>query len=66
MICISDPNLNDQEFPPLEVLERNSVRQDGIYLLFNSFTIYLYVGRQCDPYFYNQLFKVNDFFQVDK
>jgi len=66
IINIADPNLNDQEFPPLEVLERNSLLQNGIFLLFNSFTIYMYVGRQCDPFFYNELFKVNDFFQVDK
>jgi len=37
-----------------------------MYLLFNSFTIYLYVGRQCDPFFYNELFQVNDYFQIDK
>ena len=34
--------------------------------MFDSFAIYIYVGRSCDPYFYNELFKVNDFFQVDK
>jgi len=26
----------------------------------------MYVGRQCDPFFYQELFKVNDFFQVDR
>ncbi len=56
IICISDQNLSDQEWPPLEVLSRNSLRQDGIYILFNSFTIYLFVGRQCDPFFYNEIF----------
>jgi hypothetical protein len=58
--------LNEAEFPPLEVLERSSLRQDAVFLLFNSFTIYMYVGRQCDPFFYNQLFKVDDYFQIDK
>ena len=48
------------------MLERNSIRQDGVYLIFNAFTIYMYVGRQCDPYFYQQIFKVNDYFQIDK
>lgn len=66
IINIADSNLNDQEFPALEVLERNSLSQEGIYLLFNSFTIYMYVGRQCDPYFYQQLFKVNDYMQINK
>ena len=66
IICISDENLNDQEFPALEVLERSSLRPEGIYLLFNSFAIYMYVGRSCDPFFYHELFKVNDYFQIDK
>ena len=66
IINIADPNLNDQEFPALEVLERNSLSREGIYLLFNSFTIYMYVGRQCDPYFYQELFKVNDYMQINK
>lgn len=52
IINIADPNLNDQEFPALEVLERNSLNQESIYLLFNSYAIYMYVGRQCDPHFY--------------
>ena len=43
------------------MLERSCLAQDSIYLLFNSFTIYMYVGRQCDPYFYEQLFKVKDY-----
>ena len=45
ILCISDPNLNGEEFPALEVLERRSVRADMMYLMYNSVTIYLYVGR---------------------
>ena len=66
IINICDPNLNDQELPPLEVLERNSLRNDGIFLLFNAFTIYLYVGRQCDPYYYNELFQVDNYPMINK
>jgi hypothetical protein len=66
IICISDPNLNDQEFPALEVLERNSLRNDGIFLMYNSFTIYLYIGRQCDPWFYHELFQCESYHQVSK
>ena len=64
--CISDRNLNDQEFPPLESLERATIRTDGIYLLYNCFTIYLYIGRHCDPFFIFELFRVQDISQIDK
>lgn len=39
-------------------LERVSIRTDGMYLMFNSLTIYVFVGKQCDPYYIEQLFKV--------
>lgn len=58
IICISDPELNDQNYPPLEVLERCSLRPDCIYLLYNAFSILMYVGRQTDPYFIQMIFKV--------
>ena len=37
VICISDANLSEAEFPALEVLSRSSIHQGGIFLLFNSF-----------------------------
>ena len=58
IINISDPDLNDQNYPPLEVLERRSLRPDCIYLSYNAFGIYMYIGRQTDPYFIEQIFKV--------
>ena len=61
IINISDPDLNDQNYPPLEVLERRSLRPDCIYLSYNAFGIYMYIGRQTDPYFIEQIFKVQDF-----
>lgn len=66
ILCISDPNLNGEEFPALEVLERRSIRPDMMYLMYNSITIYLYVGRQCDPYFIQEIFKVGNYQQIDK
>lgn len=53
IISISNQALNDQEYPALEVLERASIRSDQIYLMYNSMAIFMYVGRQCDPYFLN-------------
>jgi Gelsolin repeat len=44
----------------MESLERASIRTEGLYLLFNTFTIYVYVGKTCDPYYVQQLFKVDD------
>lgn len=34
--------------------------------MYNSMAIYMYIGRQCDPYFLNELFGVSDVRQVDK
>ena len=66
IISISDRNLTDQEFPPLEVLERGSIRSDQVYLMYNSFAIYLYIGRQCDPFFFYELFRATEIGQIDK
>mmetsp|Transcript_2658 Transcript_2658/g.4457 ORF Transcript_2658/g.4457 Transcript_2658/m.4457 type:complete len:258 (-) Transcript_2658:95-868(-) len=65
-MCISDRELNDQNFPALEVLERQSIRSDGVYLLYNSFQIYLYIGRSCDPFFIYEFFRVQDLRQIDR
>jgi hypothetical protein len=48
------------------VLERATIRTDGVYLLYNCFTIYIYIGRRCDPFFIYELFRVTDLKQVDK
>ena len=66
IISISNQQLNAEEYPPLEVLERQSIRSDTIYLLYNCMTIYLYLGRQCDPWFLHEMFGVQDIRQVDK
>ena len=34
--------------------------------MYNSMAIFMYVGRQCDPYFLNQIFNVQDIRQIDK
>jgi hypothetical protein len=45
IISISNRDLNDQEYPPLEVLERSYIRPDNIYLMYNSMCIFIYIGR---------------------
>jgi len=56
IISIANRELNDQEFPPLEVLERAHIRSDNIYLMYNSMSIFMYIGRQCDPFFIFEIF----------
>ena len=48
------------------MLERANMQHHGIYMLFNSYSISVYVGRQCDPYYYEELFKVSSFGEIDK
>lgn len=66
IISISNRELNDQEYPPLESLERRTIRNDQIYLLYNAVAIYIYVGRYTDPFFIFEIFKVQDITQIDK
>jgi len=42
---INDPNLNDEEFPPLEMLQRETLTSENIYLIYNAMGIYILVGQ---------------------
>jgi len=66
IISVSNRDLSDQEYPALESLERRSIRNDQIYLLYNAVAIYVYVGRYTDPYFILEIFKVEDISQINK
>lgn len=66
IINISDFNLSDQVFPALENLDKASIKTENIYLCYNGFSIYFYVGRSCDPYFIQTIFKVADVNSIDK
>ena len=66
IISIHDHNLSDQNYPQLESLDRASIKSDNIYLMFNGLAIYFYVGRHCDPYFIQTIFKTNDFNHIDR
>jgi hypothetical protein len=48
------------------VLERAHIRTDNIYLMYNSMSIFMYIGRQCDPFFIYEIFKVESVQQIDK
>ena len=45
----------------LEVLQRNTLTSDGIYLLYNALAVYILVGQQADPSLIQQLYKVPEF-----
>lgn len=46
---ISSQELNEAEFPPMETLSRGTLRSDGIFLIYNGISIYIWVGSQADP-----------------
>ena len=60
IISISNRELSEHEYPALEALERRSIINDQIYLLYNAVAIYVYVGRYTDPFFIYEIFKVED------
>lgn len=66
IISISDRELSDAEYPPAMSLERRTILNNEIYLLYNAVSIYVYVGRYTDPYFIYEIFKVEDITQIDK
>lgn len=37
-----------------------------LLLCFNGLAVYIYVGRTCDQWFLNELFKVQEFTQIDR
>jgi len=42
------------------MLQRHTLRSDGLYLCYDAQNVIIFVGRQCDPNFLLQLFKTND------
>ncbi len=66
IISIANRELNENEYPALEPLERRAIRNDQIYLLYNSMAIFIYIGRNTDPFFIYELFKVDNITLIDK
>lgn len=46
------------EFPPLLNLSRSCLEATGIYVIFNTFYVYLWVGNQVDSFYLDLLFNV--------
>lgn len=56
LFCVSDESLSQDEFPALLNLNRESLESTGVYVLFNTFNVYLWIGKEVDPFFIDQLF----------
>ncbi|CDW76512.1 sec23 sec24 trunk domain containing protein [Stylonychia lemnae] len=66
IINIADYNLDDQNFPQLENLDRASILPSNIYLCYNGLALYFFVGTDCDPFFIQTIFKANDIAHIDR
>lgn len=62
---VNDENLNQEAFPGLLNLSRTSLESTGIYVIFNTFGLYIWIGREADPFFLEQLFNVTDLNQLE-
>ena len=61
---VNDETLNSQSLPPLINLNRAWLDSSGIYVIFNTFYTYLWVGNAVDSYFLELLFNVQSFQEI--
>ena len=47
------------------MLSRSSLKSGGIYLIFNSISVFIFVGRAIDKLILQELFEVNDIRMLD-
>jgi hypothetical protein len=66
LMSIHDYGLSEQTPPALESLDRALLGRAQLLLGFNGAIVFLYVGRTCDPWYLNELFRVQDFAHVDR
>ena len=55
---VNDEMLSSQNLPPLINLNRTWLESTGVYVIFNTFNVYLWVGNSVDSFFLNLLFNV--------
>lgn len=66
LMNVHDYSLSDQAPPALEALDRSLLGRAQLLLGYNGSLVFLYVARSCDPWYLNELFRVQDFAQVDR
>ncbi|KAJ3448713.1 sec24-related protein [Anaeramoeba flamelloides] len=59
-----NPNSNQPQFPNRLSLTLQNLSTDGIFLLANGIEIYIYIGEQAKEQLLNQLFGIEDIFNV--
>ena len=66
IMSVHDYGITDAELPALESLDRSTLQKSPLLLCFNGLAVYIYVGKQCDPYLIQLIFKVQEFTQINK
>ena len=57
---INDENLSSDNPPEMLNLNRANLDSSGIYVLFNQFLCYVWVGKDADPFFIDLLFNTQN------
>ena len=55
---VNDEGLTSQSLPPLINLNRSLLDPSGVYVIFNTFNVYLWIGNTVDSFFLDLLFNV--------
>ena len=66
IMSVHDHALSDQELPGLEALDKSVMQKAQLLLCFNGLQVLLYVGKTCDHWYINEIFKVQEFSLIDK
>lgn len=61
---VNDETLSSESLPPLLNLSRSCLDSTGVYVLFNTFNVYLWVGSAVDSFFLEQLFNVQSLQEI--
>jgi hypothetical protein len=56
---VDDRNLSMENFPGMLNLVRQSLSSDGLFLVYNTMNVFLWVGTQLDSFYVKELFKVD-------
>ena len=56
LILVSDENISTEVFPEYLNLSRNILESTEIYAIFNTFNLYLWVGKDVSEWFLQELF----------
>lgn len=61
---VDDEELSSESLPPLLNLNRTWLDSNGIFVVFNTFNVYLWIGKSVDPFYLDQLFAVSSLNEI--